>query len=140
MPARGIARVPSIRGYATVTNAPIRVDPTSNIPLVVPAGSGTTEVPLMLSATASGVRVAAGTGALVTGALTIATGLTTIIAASADGVGQATGTGTASAQLLGTSWVTGALTVTAYSISSITGATVAASTSTGTFTWFAIGV
>ena len=140
MPERGIYRGASQRGYATVTNAPIRVDSTTNLPMLNGAGSGTTETPLMVSATASGVRIAAGSGALLTGALTIATGLTTILSASADSGGQPTGTGTASAQLLGCTWVTGALTVTAYSISSVTGATIAASTSTGSFAWFAIGV
>lgn len=139
MPERGIVRAASQRGYATPTNAPIRVDTTTNQVLVNAAGSGTTELPLVFGSV-SGAKIVAGSGALVTGTLTINTGLTTILAASADSAGQPTGTGTASAQLLSTSWTTGALTVTAYSISSITGATTAANTSTGSFSWIAIGI
>lgn len=85
------------------------------------------------------VRIVQGTGTLVTGALTIATGLTAITFAVAIPTSQPTGTGTASNQLLVPTWATGALTVTAYSVSSATGGTAAASTATGTFAYLAYG-
>jgi hypothetical protein len=85
-------------------------------------------------------KIVAGTGALVTGALTIATGLTTINNAVVSPAAQPTGTGTASMQILVPTWVTGALTITAYSVSSVTGATAAATTSTGTFSYICYGV
>lgn len=44
MPDRGIVRAASQRGYATPTNAPIRVDPTSSRLFINPTGSGTTEI------------------------------------------------------------------------------------------------
>ena len=47
MSIRGIARVASFVGYATPTNAPIKVDSTTNIVSIIPAGSGTTAVQLI---------------------------------------------------------------------------------------------
>lgn len=95
---------------------------------------------LSVSATGSGARLAAGSGALVSGTATITTGLTSILGFSIDNTSQPTGTGVASAQILQASWTTGAVTVTAFSISSVTGATIAASGSSGSFTWVAIGL
>lgn len=96
---------------------------------------------LLLDATSTGQgRVVYGTGSLVTGALTVATGLTTIINATVSPAAQPTGTGTASMQILVPTWATGALTITAYSVNSTTGGTAAASTSTGVVSYIAVGL
>lgn len=47
MSARGLARYPDQIGYATPTNAPIRVDSDTNRIVVNPFGSGSTEIPLL---------------------------------------------------------------------------------------------
>ena len=94
------------------------------------------------NATASGRTIAYGSGALVTGSLVVATGLATVVGFSATLLNQPTGTGTNSNQLLAaTSITTGAVTVTSYSVSSVTGATTVStgSAATGSFSWIAIG-
>lgn len=99
-------------------------------------------VPYVADATGAGAKKVASGGpvALVTGTKVVATGLATVTGFVAIPSGQPTGTGTASHQILAaTSITTGAVTVTAYSVSSVTGATVAANTSTGSFYWFAMG-
>ncbi len=99
----------------------------------------TTSLTGSTGATFSGAKIVAGSGALVTGTLTITTGLTSIQGFQTTLLTQPTGTGTASSQILVTTITTGSALVTAYSVSSVTGATVAASTSTGTFSWIAFG-
>lgn len=139
---RSITRRPSIAGvgYATAGSAPFYVDSDDNIPKVVPAGTGTTELSFMMGVTTSGARVAGGTGALVTGTLAVVTGLTTVLSFTCSPTAQPTGTGVNSDQILVPTWATGTVTVTAFSVSSVTGATIAASGSTGAFSWLAIGI
>ena len=139
MPIRSVVRCPEPKGYATPDNAPLFVDADDNQLKLIPAGTGSTVVPIMQGITGAVAKIAGGTGALVTGALSFASGLTTIVSAWANPAAQPTGTGTASMQILVPTWATGALTVTAYSVASVTGGTAAASTSTGAFTWGAIG-
>ena len=43
MPERGVFRGSAARGYATATNAPLRVDSTTNQLKIIPGGTGTTE-------------------------------------------------------------------------------------------------
>ena len=139
MPARSVRRAATVAGYAIPTAAPLYVDSDDNALKLIPAGTGTTELAVCLAATASGFRMAVGTGTLVTGALTVATGLTTILGFALTNTDKPTGTGAASDQLLAGVVTTGSIAVTAYSISSVTGATIAADTSTGAFTWIAVG-
>lgn len=140
MSVRGLHRGAAARGSATPTNAPIFIDSADNTPKLIPAGSGSTQVALVTAVAASGAKVVGGSGALVTGAATIATGLTSVLGFSANMVGQPTGTGAASNQILTISSITtGSVVVAAYAVSSVTGATVAASTSTGSFYWTAVG-
>src|SRR5882724_9612616 len=94
MPERGIYRTATVKGIATVTNAPFYVDSDDNTPKCIPAGSGTTELNFALGVTSSGARYAAGTGALVSGTVAVATGLTSVLAFTATLVGTgATATG-----------------------------------------------
>ena len=91
---------------------------------------------------ASNRKIAYGSGVLVTGALVVATGLSTVTAFAQILASQPTGTGTNSNQILvATSITTGAVTVSSYSVNSVTGGTVAAtgSAATGTFYWVAVG-
>ncbi len=44
MSVRGLYRGASAKGVATPTNAPIRIDSSSNTPKYIPAGSGSTEI------------------------------------------------------------------------------------------------
>lgn len=136
MSVRGLYRFGSQRGYATVTNAPIRVDPTSQAVMVNTAGSSTTENALAQAVSASGFRIAAGNAALVSGSGTVATGLTTVLSFQLD--------------LLATGFATGATEVTDAVVSSITTGSVvvqgyrlqtttASASGTGTFYWFAVG-
>lgn len=53
MSVRGIARYPTAKGVATVTNAPIYVDSDDNRVKMIPAGSGSTEVILQEAGGAS---------------------------------------------------------------------------------------
>lgn len=107
---------------------------------LVDTTQGLTQLSVVKDVTSTGAgKLVYGTGSLVTGALTVATGLTTIINAAVSPAAQPTGTGTASMQILVPTWATGALTITAYSVSSLTGATVAASTSTGVVSYVCVG-
>ena len=90
-------------------------------------------------ASADKMKVAGGSGALVTGTLTINTGLTSISSFQTTLLTQPNATGAASHQILVATITTGSALVTAYSISSVTGATTAANTSTGSFAWLAYG-
>ena len=87
------------------------------------------------------LRMACGSGALVTGSLVIATGLATIVGFSATLNSVPTGTGTNSNQILVGTFTTGSATVQAYSVNSVTGGTVIAtgSAATGAFYWLAFG-
>ena len=84
-------------------------------------------------------RQAVGTASLVSGAATIATGLNTVTDFQAAVNVQPNGTGAVSPQILVGVVTTGSVAVTAYFISSVTGATTIASGSSGTFTWCANG-
>lgn len=94
---------------------------------------------LVSTPSASGPRIAAGIATLVTGTVTIATGLNNIVSFDANVSTQPNGTGTASPQILVPTITTGSVVVTAYYISSITGATSAANTSTNAISWMAFG-
>lgn len=140
MPERSIVRRATALGYATPSAAPIYVDSDDNTVKIIPAGSGTTEVALAQAVSTSGSKYAAGVAALVTGAVTVTTGLTTVLSAMAAPAAQPNATGAASPQIIVATWATGAVTFTAYSISSVTGATTAANTATGNINWVAVGV
>ncbi len=108
---------------------------------LVDTSQGLSQIQAVKDVTNTGAgKIVYGTGSLVTGALTVATGLTTITNATVSPAAQPTGTGAASMQILVPTWATGALTVTAYSISSVTGATIAASTSTGVVSYICVGI
>lgn len=145
MPDRGIYRGASQRGYGTPTNAPLRVDSTSNLVMVNPngvsSGASNVELPLAFGLTVSGARMAAGTGTLVSGAVVIATGLTSVLGFSANL--SSTGTTATGATevcfLFVSSITTGAVTVQgAYQTSA--DFTQASVSGTGVFYWTAIGV
>lgn len=107
---------------------------------LVDTSQGLTQLSALKDVTSTGAgKVTYGTGALVTGTLAVVTGLTTVLGFTCSPVTQPTGTGVASDQILVPTWATGTVTVTAYSISSVTGATIAASGSTGSFSWIAVG-
>ena len=95
----------------------------------------------LVSTPSTGFRLAAGTGTMVTGTATIATGLTSVVAFAATFNASGAGTGTSgNQQIIGVA-TTGSVVATAFYISAIgaSGAIAAASGSTGTFTWFAVG-
>ncbi len=171
MSIRGIVRQATVAGVASTKNAPIFIDSDDNILYTIPAGSGTTVVaqcdvssvqtltnktlttptiassatfPVVKDATGAGLRlVAGGTGAMVSGTITITTGLTQILGMTANVVVQPNATGALSPQILvvapGTGASGGSGVVTAYFISSGTGATTIASGSSGTVAWTAFG-
>lgn len=62
MSVRNIVRTPTAKGYATPTSAPIYVDSDDNKLKLIPAGSGTTEVEVVLAGAA--VNVTASTYAV----------------------------------------------------------------------------
>jgi hypothetical protein len=83
-------------------------------------------------------KFAAGTGTLVTGAVIIATGLTSVTSFQATLIGPATGA--SGAQIIQTTSITtGAVTVGGFFASTVTGSMVAATTATGAFFWMAYG-
>lgn len=144
MPERGVYRASSIRGYATLTNAPIRVDTTSNALLIAPAGSGTVEntIPQLPSGSASGAtKITAGFANFVSGAATVATGLTTVISFQYNLVSTGFATG---ATEITDAVISGAFTG-AISTGSVTlqgfrlQTTTASASGTGLFNWIAIG-
>ena len=141
MPARSITRAATIQGYAIPANAPLYVDSDDNALKIIPAGTGSTELAVVLAATASGFRVAAGTGTLVTGAVVVATGLTTVLACATAQYG-ATGFATGATEVHTTfvkSITTGAVTVGGIFNSFATGAATVSVSGTATFYWIAIG-
>lgn len=109
MPERGIVRAASQRGFATTTNAPVRVDTTTNKLMINSAGSGTTEVEVL---DVNGNTPVSVTGATVTlGATHI--GRTTVLNRAAGIVvtlPAATGTGAKYKLVIGTTF-TGAASV-----------------------------
>jgi len=142
MPVRGIWRGASIRGYCTPTNAPIRVDTTSNVPLVAPKGTGTSEYPITMMLSTSGARLAAGSGALVSGSGTVATGLTSVLGFQATVYG-ATGFATGATEvdeIIVASITTGAVTVNGVFSAFVTGARTLSASGTATFYWWAAGM
>lgn len=103
--------------------------------------NGTAVKPLAAAVSGTAYKFAAGVGTLVTGTLSVATGLAGVVAFTANPTGQPTGTGAASHQILVPTFTgtTGAVTVTGYAVTSVTGATTVNSTSTGSFAWSAFG-
>lgn len=142
MSVRGLYRSASQRGYATPTNAPIRIDTTSNAIMVNVAGSGTTELAVPLAVSTSGAKVAAGTGTLVTGAVVVATGLTSVLSFQATVYG-ATGFATGATEVdavIVSSITTGAVTVKGLFNAFVTGARTISASGTATFYWVAVGM
>lgn len=140
MAIRGINRNPTALGFATPTNAPFFVDSDDNTVYVIPAGTGSTAIPLVYGV-ASGVKMAAGTGTLVTGTVTIATGLSTVLGFSANisGTGaKSTGASEVSA-LQVASITTGAVIVQGFYNSPTTGAMTISASGTASFYWTALG-
>lgn len=140
MAIRGINRNPTPLGFATPTNAPFYCDSDDNTVYVIPAGTGSTAVPMMFGV-ASGTKVVGGTGTLVTGTVTIATGLSTVLAFSANisGTGsKATGATEVSA-LQVASITTGAVIVQGFYNSPTTGAMTISASGTAAFYWTALG-
>ena len=151
MPVRGLYRGATVKGTVTASNAPVYVDSDDNRLKVIPAGTGSTEVLFLDSSygigasgvvgTAAGVKVAGGSGALVSGTAVVATGLATVSGFSWNIVG-ATGTGAANAELPTiTSIATGAVTITAFYVSTIgaSGASIISSGSAASYYWTALG-
>lgn len=137
MPERGIWRGASQRGYATVTNAPIRVDSTTNLPMFNGLATGTTETALGVAVSASGARIAAGNAAFVSGAATIATGLTSVLSVQIMilATGFATGA-TEVSDVVVSSITTGSVVIQGYRLQTTT----ASASGTGTFYWLAVGM
>lgn len=136
MPERGIVRAASMRGYGTPTNAPIRVDTTTNALKINPNGSGSTEYEVPVGLQTGGIKMAWGNAAFVSGAATVNTGLTTVSSFQVN--------------LLATGFATGATEITDAVVSSITTGSVvlqgyrmqtttASASGTGTFYWLALG-
>ena len=142
MPVRGIVRSDVIKGVASETNAPFHVDSTDNIPYLIPAGTGTSLVPLVLGlAGVTGAKIAAGSGTLVSGVVTVDTGLTTVKGFSA-AVRGATGFATGATEVHEiqiVSITTGAVAVQGIFNAFVTGAAPISVSGTATFNWVAIG-
>ena len=141
MPERGIYRAASAKGVATVTNAPIYINSTDNLPHLIPIGSGTTEVIIPVATSTSGARFAAGTGTLVSGTVAVATGLTSVLAfsASLQGTGASSSGVTEVAELVVSSITTGSVTVVG-SYNAATGVRIASISGTSSFYWVAVGM
>ncbi len=141
---RSITRRPAISGvgYATAGSAPFYVDSDDNTVKVIPAGSGTTEVAIPTTVSTSGARFAAGSGALVSGTGTIATGLTSVLGFQATVYG-ATGFATGATEVdevIVSSITTGSVAVKGvFSIFS-TGSRAISASGTATFYWYAVGM
>ena len=142
MPIRGLLRQPTVAGLATDKNAPIFVDSDDNLAYVNPAGTGSTLTPFIFGvAGVTGVRIAAGSGVLVTGAATVATGLTTVkgfAAAVRGATGFATGA-TEVHEIQIVSITTGAVAVQGIFNAFVTGAATISVSGTAAFNWVAFG-
>jgi len=144
MPVRGIIRQATQPGFATSKNAPIFVDSDDNIAYLVPAGSGTGVVPFVLGlAGVTGSVVAAGSGALVSGTGTVATGLTTIKGITFTVNTPATGTYLTGATEVHSinivSVTTGSVAIQGVFNSLATGAATVSVSGTASFRWVAVG-
>lgn len=142
MPERGIARRAGAVGFATPTNAPVYVDSADNVLKYIPAGSGTSVVSIPQALSASGAKIAAGSGALVSGAVVVNTGLASVLAFVPilnGATGFATGA-TEVSDLLVSSITTGAVTVKGTFNSFVSGAASVSASGTGGFTWIAVGM
>lgn len=141
MPERGILRAASVKGYATPTNAPCYVSSGDNLLHIIPAGTGTTEVIVPVATSTSGARTAAGSGTLVSGAATVATGLASVLSIqlTLSGTGARATGATEVAQLSVLSVTTGSVSVIGmYSTAAATWVTSASGTSG--FYWSAVGM
>ena len=142
MPIRGIVRQATQAGFASTKNAPIFVDSDDDIPYIVPTGSGTGAVPFVLGlAGVTGAKLAAGSGVLVSGVATVATGLTTVKGFNAD-VRGATGFASGATEVHEiqiVSITTGAVAVQGIFNSFATGAATISVSGTATFNWIAVG-
>lgn len=139
---RSLTRRPTILGTATAGSAPICVDSDDNLVHVIPAGSGTTEAIIPFAISTSGARIAAGSGNLVTGALTIATGLSSILSfqATLNGpTGFATGA-TEVSNIIVSTITTGSVVVKGVFNAFVTGAATISVSGTAGFTWLAVGM
>lgn len=140
---RSLVRTATVKGYASPASAPIYVDSDDNAVKIIPAGSGTTELVFQMASAASGFRTAAGSGALVSGVLTVATGLSTVLSFTANVKTPTTGTYTTGVtEVHGinvTSITTGAVVVQGVFNSFVTGAATASVSGTATFYWQAVG-
>ncbi len=140
---RSIHRNPTVKGFATAASAPIYVDSDDNALKFIPAGTGTTEVVVAVAAQASGFKFAAGTGTLVTGALIVATGLSTVLGFTATVKEPATGTYLTGATEVHSinvkSITTGAVSVDGIYNSFTTGAATVSVSGTAVFYWLAVG-
>lgn len=142
MPERGILRAASVKGYATPTNAPCYVSSGDNLLHVIPAGTGTTEVIIPSAISTSGARFAAGSGALVSGTATIATGLASVLSfqATLNGpTGFATGA-TEVSNIIVSTITTGSVVIKGVFNAFVTGAATLSVSGTGGFTWTAVGM
>ena len=164
MAVRGLARQATLPGIAHARHAPIYVDADDNILKMVPAGTGTTEVqivdassaqtltnktiasstgaPFVVDATgAGGIKVARGTGTLVSGAVTIATGLASVDGFSATLIGTGAGaTGATEAEDIRIASITTGAVACVGSYHSATAAVAVISVSgTSAFRWIALG-
>lgn len=141
---RSITRRPTLSGvgYATAGSAPFYVDSDDNTAKMIPAGSGTSEVNFATAVSSSGAKFAAGSGALVTGTATVATGLTSVISFQATVYG-ATGFATGATEvdsIIVSSITTGAVAVKGVFSIFTTGSRAISASGTATFYWTAIGM
>ncbi len=140
---RSLTRRPTILGYATAASAPIYVDSDDNAVKIIPAGTGTTEVVLAVAGGASGFKMVAGSGALVSGTGTIATGLLTVQGITFTVNQPATGTYTTGANEVHTinvvSVTTGSVAIQGVFNSLTTGAATASVSGTAGFRYVALG-
>ena len=141
MPERGIYRAASVKGYAMPTNAPVYVNSSDNLIHIIPAGTGSTEVIVPTQTSTSGARMAAGSGSRVSGAATVATGLTSVLSFTAglSGTGARATGATEVAQLSVSSITTGSVSLIGmYSTAAATWVTSVSGTSG--FYWTAVGM
>ena len=169
MPVRGIYRGATPKGVAHTANAPIYVDSDgSDIVKIIPAGSGSTEVqlidasstqtltnktlttPVIASSTnvpyiqdATGgalIKMAAGSGAFVTGTVIVATGLATVVGFSASLSGTGTrASGATEISIINVSSITTGAVSLVGSYNGATGATIISASGANGFRWIAYG-
>jgi hypothetical protein len=139
---RSLTRRASVAGYASAGSAPIYVNTSDNSVRVVPGGSGTgPEVSIMTTTLTGAAKTAYGSGALVSGTATVATGLTTVASFQASiygATGFATGA-TEVSDIIVSSITTGSVVVKGTFTSFVTGATTISVSGTATFYWVAAG-